>query len=150
MQRRNGFTLVEVMLVVVLLAMAAVGAEMLAPISATRSIQAATESQKLMAALRMSRQTALASQTTVRLRLLGSPRLVTGYVVEQQSGGRFIPLMPEEIISGLPVMTSNANSILFSPTGSADVSLVVNLGTGRQNHQVSVVAGTGLVRYVKR
>lgn len=149
MHRRSGFSLIEVLVVVALLAVVAVGAEMLAPLSATRSMQAGSESRKLMAALRMTRQTALASQTPVRLRFLGSPQSITGYVVEQQSGAAFIAMMPAESLSALPTMTSNAISILFAPTGTADVSLIVTLGNGRQNHQVSVVAGTGLVRYVK-
>ena len=150
MQRRKGFSLVEVMVVVVVLAIAAVGSQMLAPMSATRSMQAASESRKLMAALRMTRQTALASQSPVRLRLLGSPRSITGYVIEQQSGGRFNPITPDELLSGLPTVTSNAASVLFAPTGAADVSLAVTLGTDMQTHQVSVVAATGLVRYVKK
>lgn len=146
---RKAFSLIEVMAVVVLLAVVASSSFMLAPTFATRSMQAASESRKLVTALRLTRQTALASQTPVRLRLIASPRTITGYVVEQQSASGFIPLMPEETLTGLPTITSNANSILFSPTGSADVSIVISLGTGRQNHRVSVIAGTGMVRYVR-
>ena len=112
-------------------------------------MQAASESRKLMTALRMTRQTALTNQTPVRLRLLGSQKAITGYAIEQQSGGKFVAIAPDELLSGLPTMTSNASSILFAPTGTADVSLAVTLGTGSQTHQVSVVAATGLVRYVR-
>lgn len=149
-QMRTGFSFIEVIAVVVVLAVAALASQMLAPISAIRSTQAATESRKLVSALRMARQTAIASQTPVRIRFLGGSRAFSGYVVEQQSGGAFIPLAPEELLSGLPTTTSNAASIVFAPTGTANVSLAVTLGTGRQNHQVSVVAATGLVSYVRK
>jgi len=149
-KQRTGFSLIEVMVVVVILAVAALASQMLAPISATRSMQAATESRKLMSALRMARQTAVSSQTPVRLRVLGSTRAITGYVIEQQSGGTFVAIAPEELLTGLPTMTSNAASVLFAPTGSSDVSIAVTLGTGRQTHQVSVLAATGLIRYVRR
>jgi prepilin-type N-terminal cleavage/methylation domain-containing protein len=148
--QRTGFSLIEVMVVVVVLSVVAIASQMLAPMSASRSVQAASESRKLVAALRMARQTAVSNQTPVRLRVLGSPRAITGYVIEQQSGGAFIPISPQETLASLPTMTSNAASILFAPTGSSDVSLAVTLGNGRQTHQVSVVAATGLVRYVRR
>lgn len=148
--QRTGFSLIEVMVVVVVLASVALASQMLAPISASRSMQAASESRKLAAALRTARQTAVSNQVPVRLRVLGSARAMTGYVIEQQTGGAFIPIAPQETLAGLPTMTSNAASILFAPTGSSDVSLAVTFGTGRQTHQVSVVAATGLVRYVRR
>jgi prepilin-type N-terminal cleavage/methylation domain-containing protein len=148
--QRTGFSLIEVMVVLVVLAVVGLASQMLAPISASRSVQAATESRKLVAALRMARQTAVSNQTPVRLRVLGSTRAMTGYVIEQQLGGAFVPITSQEPLSGLPTMTSNAASILFAPTGSSDVSLVATFNTGRQTHEVSVVAATGLVRYVRR
>ena len=48
MHRRSGFSLIEVLVVVALLAVVAVGAEMLAPLSATRSMQAGSDSQQGM------------------------------------------------------------------------------------------------------
>lgn len=149
MRSRKGFTLPEVILVVAILAVSAVGMQMLAPVNALGSLQASAASRKLVAALRLCRTTAVANQTDVRLRFLGSNGRLTGYVVETRLGAGYVTLAPAEALPDLAVANSNANSIAFAPTGAADVSLVINLGTSRQRHQVSVVSGSGHIRYVK-
>jgi prepilin-type N-terminal cleavage/methylation domain-containing protein len=149
MRSRKGFTLIEVMLVVAVLATSTIGLLMLAPSNALGSMQASSASRKLVAALRLCRSTAVANQADVRLRFLGSNRRPTGYVLESRVGPNFVPLTPTETLPDLAVVSSNANSIAFAPTGAADVSLVIILGTSRQRHQVSVVSGSGQIRYVK-
>lgn len=150
MRSRTGFTLVEVIIVVAILAASAIGIQMLAPTNAIGSVQASTESRKLVAALRLCRSTAIANQTPVRLRFLVNNRRLTSYIVEVQgAGGNYSSITPVESLANLPVANSNASSVSFTATGAADVGLVVNLGTTRQTHRVTVVVGSGQIRYVK-
>lgn len=148
--KRKGFSLIEVMAVVVVLAFAAVSSQMLAPTNAIRSLEAATESKKLVSAFRMARTTAVAQQRPIRVRLLGSNRNVTGYVIEQQVGGNFSLVAPPENWTMQTTASSNSMSVVFAPAGTADNALLISLQTGRQNHQVSIVPATGKANYAKR
>lgn len=149
MRPRRGFALLEVMLVVVVLAASAAGLLMLTPTNSLGSLQASSASRKLVAALRMCRSTAVANQADVRLRFLGNNARPTGYVLETRVGQNYVALAPAEALPELAVVNSNSTSIAFAPTGAADVSLIIVLGTSRQRHQVSVVSGSGQIRYVK-
>lgn len=148
--KRDGFSLMEVMAVVVVLAIAAVSSQMLAPSNALRSLESATESRKLVAALRMARSTAVIQQLPIRVRLLGANRSVTGYVIEQQTGANYSPIAPTETWTMQSTVSSNAMSVVFAPTGTADNALQIAFQTGRQTHQVSLVPATGAVNYAKQ
>jgi prepilin-type N-terminal cleavage/methylation domain-containing protein len=148
--RRRGFSLIEVMAVVVVLAFAAVSSQMLAPTNAIRSMDAASESKKLVAALRMARTTAVAQQRPVRVRLLGSNRNVTGYVTEQQLGATYSPIAPAENWTMQTTTSSNSLNVVFAPAGTADNAMLITMQAGRQTHQVSIVPATGKVSYAKR
>jgi len=143
MKKKNGFTLLEVTLAMIALTVAAVSMKMLMPVRESQSMQAVAESRKLISALRMARQIAVARQTQVRVRLIGSPRQTTGFVVERMANGSYTPVLQESI---LPTATANSSAIVFSPTGSADRSLQVGVGTGTQVRQIQVLAGSGMVR----
>jgi Tfp pilus assembly protein FimT len=141
MNKKNGFTLLEVTLGMIALTAAAVSMQMLMPKRESQSMQAVTESKKITTALRMARQIAVAKQTQVRLRFLGSARQATGFVVENLVGGSYSPVMQESITA-----SASANAIVFSPTGAADSALRVNVGIGDQVRQIDVIAGSGMVR----
>ena len=141
MKKKNGFTLLEVTLAMIALTVAAVAMQKLMPVRESQSIQSVAESRKLISALRMARQIAVARQTQVRIRLLGSQRQTTGFVVESMANGSYTPILQESILA-----TANASAIVFSPTGSADMALRVSVGTGSQVRQIQVIAGSGMVR----
>ncbi len=141
MKKKNGFTLLEVTLAMIVLSVAAVSMKMLMPVRESQSMQAVAESRKLISALRMARQIAVARQTQVRVRLLGSQRQTTGFVVESMANGSYTPVLQESILA-----TANASAIVFSPTGSADTALRVSIGAGTQVRQIQVIAGSGMVR----
>jgi Tfp pilus assembly protein FimT len=136
--------------VVVVLAMAAVGSQMLAPSRAARSMEASGESRKLIAALRSARSTAIARQTPVRVRLLGTAQQVTGYVIEQQVGSVYTAVAPNENFDTLASATTNQLNVQFAPTGTANNSLRLVLSNGRQTHTIQVLSATGQVTYVRR
>ena len=141
MNKKNGFTLLEVMLGMIVLAVAALSMQMLMPKREAQSMQSVAESRKLIAALKMARQIAIARQTTSRFRFLGNPRQTTGFVVESMNNGSYIPVLEENIVA-----SSSAAAIVFSPTGVADTALTINVGTGNQIRQIAVIAGSGMVR----
>ena len=141
MKKKNSFTLLEVTLAMIALTVAAVAMQKLMPVRESQSIQSVAESRKLISALRMARQIAVARQTQVRIRLLGSQRQTTGFVVESMANGSYTPILQESILA-----TANASAIVFSPTGSADMALRVSVGTGSQVRQIQVIAGSGMVR----
>lgn len=141
MKKKNGFTLLEVTLAIIALTAAAVSMQMLMPVRESQSIQAVSESRKLASALRMARQIAVARQTQVRMRLLGSQRQTTGYVVESMANGSYTPVIQDSILA-----TANASAIVFSPAGSADTALRVSVGTGTHVREIQVIAGSGMVR----
>lgn len=148
--KRNGFSLIEVMAVTVVLAVAAIATQMLAPMNSVRSMEATTESRKLIAALRMARMTAIHRQVPVQVRFLGAIGRISGYVLEEQNGGSFVSLAPNENLVMHATASSNAMSIVFAPNGTADRALQLTIGTGRQNHTITVASGTGMVSYVRR
>ena len=141
MQKKNGFTLLEIVLGMIALTAAAVSMQMLMPKRESQSMQAAAESRKLATALRMARQIAVARQTPSRFRFLGSQRLTTGFVVESMTNGSYIPILQESIVA-----SASSPAIVFSPTGSADTALRVSVGAGTQIKQIDVIAGSGMVR----
>ena len=141
MKNRNGFTLLEVTLAMIALAAAAVSMKMLMPVHESQTTQASVESRKLISALRMARQIAIARQTQVRMRLLGNQSQTTGFVVESMANGSYTPVLQESVLA-----TSNASAVVFSPTGSADTALRVSVGSGTQVRQIQVIAGSGMVR----
>ncbi len=141
MQQKNGFTLLELTLSMVVLAVAAVSMQKLMPKRESQALQAVAESRKLTTALRMTRQIAVAKQTQARLRFLGSPRQTTGFVVENLVNGSYVPVLQESIVA-----SSSGSAIVFSPTGSADTALRVSVGTGDQIRRMDVIAGSGMVR----
>ncbi len=141
MKKKNGFTLLEILLGMIALTAAAVSMQMLMPQRESQSMQAAAESRKLSMALRMARQIAVARQTPSRLRFLGSPRSTTGFVVESLTNGSYTSVLQESIVA-----SASGSVIVFSPTGSADTALRVSVGTGSQIRQIDVIAGSGMVR----
>ena len=143
MKKKNGFTLLEVTLAMIALTVAAVSMKMLMPVRESQSMQAVAESRKLVSALRMARQIAVARQTQVRVRLIGSQRQTTGFVVESMANGSYTPVLQESILA---IATANTSSIVFSPSGSADTALTVAVGSGSQIRQIQVLAGSGMVR----
>jgi prepilin-type N-terminal cleavage/methylation domain-containing protein len=150
LEKRDGFSLIEVIAVVVVLAVAAVSSQMLAPSNAIRSIESAAESRKLVAALRMARSTAVIQQIPVRVRFLGGNQNVTGFVIEQQTGATYSPIAPTENWTMQSTASSSAMNVVFAPTGTANNALRIAFQTGRQTHQVSIVPATGMVSYAKR
>jgi prepilin-type N-terminal cleavage/methylation domain-containing protein len=147
--RRRAYSLLEVLLAVVILSVSAASLQFMAPMNAVGSAQASSDSRKLVAALRLCRSSAIANQADVRLRFLGSTQSITGFVVEQQVGGSFVPIAANESIGSLPVSITNTGSIIFRPNGASDVSLDVTLGTSRQRHRITVATANGQIRYVK-
>ena len=141
MKKKNGFTLLEVTLAMIVLTVAAVSMQSLMPVREAQSMQSVAESRKLISAFRMARQIAVARQTQVRIRLLGSQRQTTGYVVESMANGSYTPVIQDSILA-----TANASAIVFSPAGSADTALRVSVGTGTHVREIQVIAGSGMVR----
>ena len=143
--------MIEVMAVLVILAATALAANMLAPLNATRSLDSAAEARKLVAALRSARQSAITGGTPVQLRFQEQGGLIVNYTLERDSGGgKFVSIMPASSVAPIPVRSTNAPSIIFQPTGAANNSILVAFGNGKQRHEVTVVSGTGMVRYAKK
>ena len=141
MNKKNGFTLLEVTLGMIVLSVAAVSMQLLLPKRESQSMQAVAESRKLTTALRMARQIAVARQTQVRFRFLGNLNQTTGFVVESMTSGSYKLVLQENIVA-----SANTIGIVFSPTGSADTALRVSVGAGSQIRQIEVISGSGMVR----
>lgn len=141
MKTKSGFTLLEVTLGMIVLTVAAVSMKLLMPVRESQAKQDSVESKRLVSALRMARQVAVARQTPVRFRFLGNTQRTTGFVVESLANGTYVPIVQESLAA-----TVNTIAITFSPTGAADTSFHASFGTGTQTRVVDVIAGSGMVR----
>lgn len=151
MAGRAGFSMIEVMAVLVILSATALAANMLAPLNATRSLDSAAEARKLVAALRSARQSAITGGTPVQC-FQEQGGLIVNYTLERDSGGGQICLEScrhralLQFRSDQPMLRVLSFSQQVPPTTPSWLLLE----TEKQRHEVTVVSGTGMVRYAKK
>jgi Tfp pilus assembly protein FimT len=150
MNKQAGFTLLEVTIAMVITV--AAGSIMMAmlPTRDLEKMQVKTESRRFAQALKLARQSAIAKQTQVRVRLSETQGNLSSFVIEELANNKYTPIGPVEAMGQLPAISASSNSIEFFPTGSSDQSLQVKFGTRNETYLVSVIRSSGMVRNEKQ
>lgn len=108
------------------------------------SIGAKQESRLLVQALRLARNTAVASGQNVTFQAIRNGRDVTGFrIFSDAAGSRIQPdqLHPESVVASW-----NAPSVVFRPDGSADLALAIKLsGSASTTWLIEVYTASGQV-----
>ena len=141
---RDGVTLIETVMVIIILAAAAVGSSFLLDGQWTARRGVTSVTHDVANTLRLARNTAITNQSTVRVerqRRAGAEQLVI-----HEDAGPFRPAKSWTVELGNDArLLGSPRRIVFSPTGTADRNLTWQITRSRTSGQVTVSPTSGRV-----
>lgn len=143
---RTAFTLLEVLAATIIVAVASMTVVAYVKTPATSATIARTTTDELATLLRAARQTAVAKQTSVEVRVVGNDG---GNWVQSATTGAIpvgTPLVFPLVKPSHITLRNWPSRIVFGPTGAADQGLDVYVGTSGHEYRLRLYQGSGIVR----
>lgn len=140
--QRGGFSLLEVLAVVVILGLLAVaGAARLAP-GVEGNLASGTDSFRILMALRQARSAAIATGDNHRVRMVSTGGAITGFQIERDGGSTTIVEGPYTFSQSISI-TQSGSDATFNFQGEAVVAPVITFSGPNRTDRITVVSATG-------